>query len=88
MALSAIPSVLGWCVIGMVRPEWGTSMCLAVLVVGRVLCGLGVGIQSATVPVYVAEVSPAKMRGFLGCFVQIHIAIGVTLVYLLGCVRI
>ena len=34
--------------------------------------------------VYVAEVSPAKMRGFLGCFVQIHIAIGVTLVYLLG----
>lgn len=44
------------------------SLCMAaapsvrILVVGRVLVGLGIGVASVTVPVYIAEISPSHMR--------------------------
>lgn len=37
----------------------------AVLIVGRVFVGLGVGIASMTSPLYISEASPAKIRGAL-----------------------
>lgn len=36
-----------------------------VLIVGRLLIGLGVGIASVTAPVYIAEASPSEIRGSL-----------------------
>ena len=36
---------------------------LAVLVIGRVIAGLGVGLASMTVPVYIAECAPEELRG-------------------------
>lgn len=35
------------------------------LIVGRVFVGLGVGIASMTSPLYISEMSPAKIRGAL-----------------------
>jgi len=36
---------------------------IPVLMVGRVLVGLGVGIASMSVPVYLSEVAPTSIRG-------------------------
>lgn len=36
-----------------------------VLIVGRLLVGLGVGIASVTAPVYIAEAAPSEIRGSL-----------------------
>ncbi|AES63093.1 sugar porter (SP) family MFS transporter [Medicago truncatula] len=36
-----------------------------ILILGRVLVGLGVGIASVTAPVYIAELSPSEIRGGL-----------------------
>lgn len=36
-----------------------------VLIIGRFLVGLGVGIASVTAPVYIAEASPSEIRGSL-----------------------
>lgn len=35
------------------------------LIFGRVIVGLGVGLSSLTVPIYISEASPPKHRGFL-----------------------
>ena len=48
-----------------------TIMCasqnIGMLVVGRVINGLAVGIESAQVPVYISELSPPSKRGrFVG----------------------
>jgi MFS family permease len=43
----------------------GAAPSFAVLLVGRVVVGLGVGIASSTVPVYIGEVAPPAHRGFL-----------------------
>lgn len=44
-------------------------MCAApdpyVLIFGRLLVGLGIGIASVTAPVYIAEASPSEIRGGL-----------------------
>lgn len=36
-----------------------------ILIVGRLLVGLGVGVASVTAPVYIAEASPSEIRGSL-----------------------
>ncbi|XP_012721184.2 solute carrier family 2 member 13b isoform X3 [Fundulus heteroclitus] len=43
----------------------GVAQIKEVLLVGRVIVGLGIGIASMTVPVYIAEVSPPHLRGQL-----------------------
>src|SRR5579862_9349659 len=36
----------------------------AMLIFGRIVVGLGIGLASGTVPVYISEVSPANARGW------------------------
>ncbi|KAL0081426.1 general substrate transporter [Phycomyces blakesleeanus] len=54
---------------------------LAVLYVGRLVAGLGVGALSMLVPVYVAEVAHHKHRGFLGGLWMFFIATGLASSY-------
>lgn len=51
------------------------------LFISRLLLGVGIGIKSATIPVYVAETSPAGVRGSLVMFFQVFTAFGI----MLGC---
>ncbi len=53
-----------------------------ILVVGRVVVGLGIGMASTTVPVYISEVSPPEARGWQVSLFQLAITIGILAAYL------
>lgn len=53
----------------------------AMLIVGRIIVGLGIGLSSGTVPVYISEVSPAYARGWQVSLFQLAITIGILLAY-------
>ena len=75
--LSIIPSITGWCVLGI-------SQNVDMLYAGRVLCGLGMGIEGTVHPVYVCEVCSPAIRGPLAASGVIVITTGVLLSYILG----
>jgi len=52
------------------------------LLVGRTIVGLGIGLASTTVPVYISEVSPPKARGWQVSLFQLAITIGILVAYL------
>jgi MFS transporter, SP family, galactose:H+ symporter len=52
------------------------------LIVGRTIVGLGIGLASATVPLYISEVSPAKARGWQVSLFQLAITVGILAAYL------
>jgi len=54
------------------------------VIVARVVVGAGVGLASAAVPVFIAETSPAKLRGRLGSLNQAGVTFGILLVYAVG----
>jgi sugar porter (SP) family MFS transporter len=58
-------------------PQWG----LGQFVVGRVISGLGNGMDTATIPVWQSECSRAHNRGFLVCFEGAIIAVGTFIAY-------
>ncbi|MER6118073.1 sugar porter family MFS transporter [Streptomyces sp. NPDC001743] len=56
----------------------------AVLMAGRIVLGLSVGAASATVPVYLSEISPTKIRGRLLTMNQLMITVGILVAYLVN----
>lgn len=54
---------------------------IALLVVGRVIAGLCIGIASAMVPVYQAEVAPKEIRGRVISLQQWAITWGILIQY-------
>ncbi|KAH7296625.1 hypothetical protein KP509_26G031200 [Ceratopteris richardii] len=50
---------------------------VAMLIVGRILLGVGVGFANQAVPVYLSEMAPAKYRGALNIMFQLAITIGI-----------
>lgn len=54
------------------------------LVAARILGGLGVGVASLLVPVYIAELSPPGIRGALVSINQVAILVGMVLSYLVN----
>ncbi|MFN8429410.1 MAG: sugar porter family MFS transporter [Spirosomataceae bacterium] len=54
------------------------------LIFGRLLLGLAIGIVAATVPLYLAELSPKEKRGQMVTYFQLAITLGILLSYLVG----
>ena len=54
------------------------------LMAGRVVLGLSVGAASATVPVYLSEISPTAIRGRLLTLNQLMITVGILVAYLVN----
>ncbi|KAJ7524387.1 hypothetical protein O6H91_17G003100 [Diphasiastrum complanatum] len=50
---------------------------LSMLILGRILLGVGVGFGNQAVPLYLSEMAPAKFRGALNIMFQLAITIGI-----------
>lgn len=57
----------------------GLANDITTLIVFRVVGGIGVGVASVIAPAYIAEVSPAHLRGRLGSLQQMGIVLGIFL---------
>ncbi|XP_068643223.1 plastidic glucose transporter 4 [Aristolochia californica] len=54
-----------------------TAQSVQTMIVGRLLAGIGIGITSAIVPLYISEISPTEIRGALGSINQLFICVGI-----------
>ncbi|KAL8524678.1 hypothetical protein ACS0TY_014325 [Phlomoides rotata] len=50
---------------------------LAMLIIGRILLGCGVGFANQAVPVFLSEIAPTRIRGGLNILFQLNITIGI-----------
>lgn len=57
------------------------SNTIEILILGRFILGLAVGIASFAVPLYIAEIAPANIRGRLVTLFQFAITIGILISY-------
>ena len=55
---------------------------IQILILGRVMVGIGIGLASSVVPLYSAEISPASARGWQVSLFQLAITIGILVAYL------
>ncbi|KAG6552161.1 hypothetical protein Mapa_006263 [Marchantia paleacea] len=77
LLVACIPSIVGSSLITFAESKLP-------LYSGRFLTGLGGGIVSFVVPVYIAEIAPRHLRGTLGAMQQLAVTIGIMLAYLGG----
>ncbi|PIA36832.1 hypothetical protein AQUCO_03200064v1 [Aquilegia coerulea] len=54
------------------------------ILLGRLLVGLGIGVDTVLVPIYISEVAPTKYRGSLGALCQIGTCLGIIASLFLG----
>lgn len=62
------------------------SPSVEILITGRILSGVAIGMASTIVPLYISEVAPAKIRGTLVSTNQLAFAIGMTSVYIVNAI--
>jgi len=60
----------------------GLAPVVSMIIVGRIVIGLAIGVASFTVPLYISEISPKKIRGALVSLNQLAITIGIFVSYL------
>jgi SP family facilitated glucose transporter-like MFS transporter 8 len=79
MRLSSVISAIGWLIIYLAKGDVPLDF-------GRFLTGYGCGTLSFVVPVFIAEISPRKLRGALATLNQLFIVIGLASMFLIGAV--
>ncbi|PIA35422.1 hypothetical protein AQUCO_03500059v1 [Aquilegia coerulea] len=62
----------------------GAATNVEMLIIGRLLLGVGVGFANQSVPVYLSEMAPAKLRGALNMGFQLAITIGILVAQLVN----
>lgn len=77
MVASTVPLLVGWMMQGM-------ASSMTELLVGRIAVGVGIGVVSCVVPVYLAEIAPTSIRGALASLHEMGIMMGVLAVYAMG----
>ncbi|KAK6944959.1 Major facilitator, sugar transporter-like [Dillenia turbinata] len=75
--LCALPMIIGAAISAMTRTLFG-------MLLGRFLVGTGLGLGPTVASLYVAEVSPASVRGTYGSFIQIATCLGILSSLLIG----
>lgn len=62
----------------------GTALAptIPILIVGRIIIGIAIGIASYTAPLYISEIAPQKQRGALVALNQLAISVGILLSYI------
>ncbi|CAN6333164.1 unnamed protein product [Urochloa humidicola] len=63
----------------------GAAQSLAMLIVGRILVGCGVGFANHAVPLFLSEIAPARVRGGLNILFQLNITVGILFANLVNC---
>ncbi|PIA60425.1 hypothetical protein AQUCO_00300138v1 [Aquilegia coerulea] len=66
----------------------GTAPDLGVLIIGRLIYGLGIGLAMHGAPLYIAETSPSQIRGTLISLKELMIVLGILFGYLIGSIEI
>ncbi|XP_020099739.1 sugar transport protein 1-like [Ananas comosus] len=62
----------------------GAARNVAMLIVGRILLGLGIGFTNQSVPLYLSEMAPPRHRGMLNIGFQLMITIGIFIANLIN----
>ncbi|XP_008797206.2 sugar transport protein MST6-like [Phoenix dactylifera] len=62
----------------------GAAVNVAMLIIGRVLLGVGIGFANQAVPLYLSEMAPPKLRGALNIGFQLATTIGILIANLVN----
>jgi MFS family permease len=76
--------VIGACIMLVGAAIQTASFGIAQLIVGRIVTGVGNGMNTSTIPVWQSEMAPPKIRGFLVLFEGALITAGIMLAYWLN----
>ncbi|KAI6655163.1 Solute carrier family 2, facilitated glucose transporter member 6 [Oopsacas minuta] len=68
---------LGFLMLGVYPNQW-------LLIAGRIITGVALGMSTSVAPMYMGEIATAKYRGMLGTLFQLMITIGILLAYVVG----
>lgn len=55
---------------------------IQILIAGRVIVGMGIGLASSVVPLYISEIAPASARGWQVSLFQLAITVGILVAYM------
>jgi sugar porter (SP) family MFS transporter len=64
--------------------SWGAVLGITVLILGRVVYGIGIGISMHAAPTYIAEMGPSSIRGLLVSLKEASIVLGILTGYMIG----